>query len=119
MMKKMLISIMVLFYSSLLFADLAMNDFFVVIQGEKIELGDPIGKIFKIFGKTTYKLRPYSSMTYREYDYQDIIILTSAHSPSETEDNHIWGMSLISNKYSVIKNLRTCLDTMKDDILRR
>ncbi len=105
-------------FCSLLFADLSREDFFVLIEGRKIHLGDNFAKGIEIFGKTNYEVRSYPSITLREYTYEDISFFTSRRYKEDTEESSmIFGINFTSGKYSVIKNL-TVGDSLADVILR-
>ncbi len=64
---------------------------------------------------TDYEIRDYGSITLRVYRYDNVAISTS-NTESEDGKNRIYGISLLSDRYSVINGLT--IGSPRGDVLR-
>lgn len=114
-MKRIIFGTFLLLTSTFLYADLEIDDFYICIDNSKIALGDEFSKAIDILGITDYDIQDYGSITLRMYRY-DTVIISASNTESEEGKNRIYGISLLSDRYSIIDGLT--IGSPRDDVFQ-
>lgn len=114
-MKRVIFGVLLLLTGTFLYADLEIDEFYVCIDETKIELGGEFATAIDILGITDYEIRDYGNIKLRMYIYENLEIYTSNAEPEDGK-NRIYGISLLSDRYSIIHGLT--IGSPRDDVLR-